>query len=302
MADFKRYNINNFEEIRDFFSYSYRIFGKPVNWLIDRWNFTYCFSTAMRDMSICDWENVTGLWYLDNNLIAIANTEGERRAESFIQSIKPDLDNNLLSEIFNFIENNHYEIKDGIKQINLRIPTEFEKIQKYAIERGFTKQDWSEITCSMDLLNKFDVILPPEYKIVTGDHLSPMAKGDAHSRAFSYTHDSFYVRRTPIGYGMMSMLEDYNRELDLYVLNKEEMPVAFTTIWVDKESQIAVLEPVGTDSNHRKLGLAKAVIYNGLNKLIDMGIKKVFVGSDQKFYHEIGFTKESETLVFKWES
>jgi len=37
------------------------------------------------------------------------------------------------------------------------------------------------------------------------------------------------------------------------------------------------------------MGLAKAVIYEGLNRIIKKGATKAFVGSDQQFYQKIGF-------------
>ncbi|EKD44408.1 MAG: hypothetical protein ACD_71C00145G0002, partial [uncultured bacterium (gcode 4)] len=60
-------------------------------------------------------------------------------------------------------------------------------------------------------------------------------------------------------------------------------------------------EPLGTDSKHRRKGLSKALINEGINRLIEKGIKKLYVGSDQDFYKAIGFKEDAAFNVYRIE-
>ena len=61
----------------------------------------------------------------------------------------------------------------------------------------------------------------------------------------------------------------------------------------------AYVEPVATVPEHRKHGLAKAVVYEACSRAHALGAKRAIVLSDQAFYSRIGFTHSSE--VYDWE-
>lgn len=61
----------------------------------------------------------------------------------------------------------------------------------------------------------------------------------------------------------------------------------------------AYVEPVATVPEHRKRGLAKAVVYEACSRAHALGAKRAIVLSDQAFYSRIGFTHSSE--VYDWE-
>lgn len=61
----------------------------------------------------------------------------------------------------------------------------------------------------------------------------------------------------------------------------------------------AYVEPVATVPEHRKHGLAKAVVYEACSRAHALGAKRAIVLSDQAFYSRIGFTLSSE--VYDWE-
>jgi predicted N-acetyltransferase YhbS len=65
---------------------------------------------------------------------------------------------------------------------------------------------------------------------------------------------------------------------------------SFAGVWYDDLNRIAQLEPVGTIPKYRRMGLAKAVIYEGINRARKMGANIMYVGSNQQFYLSIGFS------------
>jgi GNAT superfamily N-acetyltransferase len=64
--------------------------------------------------------------------------------------------------------------------------------------------------------------------------------------------------------------------------------VSYCGMWYDKNSEYAVIEPVATDPDYRRMGLGKAAVLEGIRRVGDLGARKVLVGSSQQFYYSIG--------------
>jgi ribosomal protein S18 acetylase RimI-like enzyme len=69
--------------------------------------------------------------------------------------------------------------------------------------------------------------------------------------------------------------------------------------WYDPVNRVGTFEPVGTHPAFRRLGLGRAVIAEGINRLAALGATKAWVGSGQAFYGAIGFVKKYKEI--SWE-
>lgn len=65
------------------------------------------------------------------------------------------------------------------------------------------------------------------------------------------------------------------------------------------EGNTAYVEPVATIPEHRKKGLAKAVVYEACKRAKNLGAQRATVLSDQDFYYRIGFQCSSEVYCWK---
>jgi len=87
----------------------------------------------------------------------------------------------------------------------------------------------------------------------------------------------------------------YRRDLDLVAVAPDGELAAFTTIWFDDVTRTGAFEPVGTSPEHRRLGLARAVMGEGLHRLKKLGATMAYVGSwneaTHKLYGSLGFTE-----------
>jgi mycothiol synthase len=85
----------------------------------------------------------------------------------------------------------------------------------------------------------------------------------------------------------------YRRDLDMVAVSPKKEIVSFTTVWFDDVTKTAYFEPVGTHPAHRKRGLGKAVMTEGLRRLKQMGCILAFVGGYSKaanaLYSSAGF-------------
>ena len=82
-----------------------------------------------------------------------------------------------------------------------------------------------------------------------------------------------------------------NVDLDLKVavVSPEGNFVSYCGMWYDPAVEFALVEPVATDPEYRKLGLGKAAVLEGIRRVGLLGAKVAFVGSSQQFYYNIGF-------------
>lgn len=65
--------------------------------------------------------------------------------------------------------------------------------------------------------------------------------------------------------------------------------VAYCGTWLSPDGQSALVEPVATDPDFRRMGLGRAVVMEALHRCAQLGARRAFVGSSQQFYYAIGF-------------
>ncbi|NHJ48583.1 MAG: GNAT family N-acetyltransferase [Asgard group archaeon] len=97
----------------------------------------------------------------------------------------------------------------------------------------------------------------------------------------------------------------FNEDLDLVVVAPDGNFAAFCTVRLDPISKIAEFEPVGTHPNHRKLGLGKAVMLEGLKRLQKYQPKAIVIvdaantEGANRLYDSIGFT--DKIAIYHWQ-
>lgn len=107
-----------------------------------------------------------------------------------------------------------------------------------------------------------------------------------HNDDIHYARDN---RDHPEWYHHIQSAPLYRRDLDLVAVASDGSIASFCTIWFDDVSRTACFEPVATVPAHRKHGLAKALMIEGLHRLKRMGCKAAFVG---------GFSEAANALYF----
>lgn len=89
-------------------------------------------------------------------------------------------------------------------------------------------------------------------------------------------------------------------ELKIAVVGPDENFVSYCGMWYDQKSDFAVIEPLVTIPEYRKMGLGKAAVIEGFKRVKKLGAKKVLVGSSQQFYYSIGMCPYSTSTY--WEN
>lgn len=89
-------------------------------------------------------------------------------------------------------------------------------------------------------------------------------------------------RQDPTWYRNIQTAPLYRRDLDLVAVAPDGSIASFATIWFDDVTRTACYEPVATVPAHRRRGLARATITEGLRRLQGMGAEVAFVGGYSK--------------------
>jgi mycothiol synthase len=169
--------------------------------------------------------------------------------------------------------------------------------------RGFVKSKFWEHHHSRSILRPVpEVKLPDGYSVrALGDIEELPARSYLSWRAFHsnepedrYEGWEWYlnIQRAPL----------YRRDLDLVVVSPGGKLASFCTVWFDDVTRSGSFEPVGTDPEHQRRGLGKAVIHEGLHRLKRLGAVIAYVGSGSEeaseFYKSIGFTELDRSEIW----
>jgi ribosomal protein S18 acetylase RimI-like enzyme len=89
------------------------------------------------------------------------------------------------------------------------------------------------------------------------------------------------------------------RDLNLVAVAPDGTFASFAIAWLDAANCIGMFEPVGTHPNHRRRGLARAVLCDGLRRLRALGARMAYVGCGtgaavNGLYESVGFTDYDE--------
>ena len=87
--------------------------------------------------------------------------------------------------------------------------------------------------------------------------------------------------------------------LSLAAADKSGETAAYCCLWYRADTDYAYVEPVCTAPSYRGKGLAKALIYEALNRAAALGAKKAYVISDTEFYKKLGFETFKRFLFYQ---
>jgi len=116
--------------------------------------------------------------------------------------------------------------------------------------------------------------LPPGFTLrdMTGD-ADWQARVELHRAAFApskFTLEKYQAARNGT---------TYRPDLDLLAVAPNGEYAAYTTVWFEPENRVALYEPVGCRPNYGRRGLGKALLYEGLCRLYELGAVRAHVGS-----------------------
>jgi ribosomal protein S18 acetylase RimI-like enzyme len=143
-------------------------------------------------------------------------------------------------------------------------------------------------------------------KLPKGFILRHVEDGDAEQRA--HVHQmAFNPSRVSVeSYKNVMATWPYRADLDWIVEAPNGEFAAFALAWFDDVNSVGELEPVGTASEYRELGLARAVSLAALHALKNVGAESAVVyprgDADypvpNRLYEGLGFVQHTQTVTY----
>ena len=113
------------------------------------------------------------------------------------------------------------------------------------------------------------------------------------------THGAFGIERPWDAYWEKNLglfrSRGYVGENNLFVRSPDGHGASACVIWFDHENKVGLFEPVGTHPNYQKMGLGKAVLYEGLRRMQAAGMQTAIVSTNLDniaaiaLYRSVGF-------------
>jgi mycothiol synthase len=223
-------------------------------------------------------EKVTYLWETSQgDLAAVLNPEDA--GQVFLQVHPAHASRALEEAMVSLAEERLAAIRDGAHTLAVWVDSEDTLLQAVLRHRGYTQGNAAESQWRRDLEGPI-----PEVPVAEGYTVRPLGdEAELPARSWSswrgfhpdepdekYQGWEWYrnIQRCPL----------YRRDLDILAAAPDGSVAAFATLWFDDVTRTAYVEPVATVPEHRRKGLARAVITEGLRRVQALGARRAFVG------------------------
>ena len=163
---------------------------------------------------------------------------------------------------------------------------------------GFAPIKQTETIMAIDLDAPLSAELDPEFRLYEPDPDEDFrAVQWAVWQGFNHGEDraQFEQEEKPTPQKRMH----FRRDLNLCAVSPNGEYAGFVCLWKHDGTDYAYVEPICTIPKHRGKGIAKALLYEALNRAGALGAKKAYVISDMPFYEKLGFVKTEHYTFYQ---
>ncbi|MGA7757501.1 MAG: GNAT family N-acetyltransferase [Ilumatobacteraceae bacterium] len=114
----------------------------------------------------------------------------------------------------------------------------------------------------------------------------------------------FWHRGGPLVEARLRQTSLYRPDLDLVVHDRHDDVAAYGLFWFDPETATGVVEPMRTEDDHQRRGLARHVLTSGIDLLAAAGAERISIGwepdnpASGHLYRSVGLEPVLRTDVF----
>ena len=156
-------------------------------------------------------------------------------------------------------------------------------------DRGFAPTRFHESMAMLSLHDAVpDPVVPPGYRLTTlVEDDDPIKVNRVLWRGFD--HPGPPPDEEVPGRIRAQQTPHFRKDLNVVVVDEGDDFVAYAGMWLDRVNRVAYVEPVATDPDHRRRGLATAAVTEGLRRVRAEGAIVAWVGSSHPLYTALGF-------------
>lgn len=228
--------------------------------------------------------NKIGLWEVDGVIIALATYEAGLGYAWFLVDSNY---NHLKKEMLQYA----WENMNKDSSMKVLIDDTDRDFQALAAAQGFCPTQEKENNAYIPLdETDLSYTLPEGYKIVSmADEYDLKKYNRVLWKGFGHGDNPDESEELLEGRRIEQSGPHADMDLKIAVAAPDGSFVSYCGMWYLKGTDYALVEPVATDPDFRKMGLGKAAVLEGIRRCYELGAKVAFVGSSQQFYYNIGF-------------
>lgn len=255
-----------FAEICDLLNEAYLRDHRPGNWrlaLIENWNMASRFLEPKAYFT-----SRVRLWRDEAHKLAGFIIKGDKMVHPQLRSHDPA----LLGKILAWAEANWASLDGTVSVMAYAWDT---RRQVALIQNGYEPQGVVEEVRIYDLNQTFAApVLPSGYRMSSvADEGDPQARVGLENAIWDAELDEAWYRGK-------SSSPHYFPNLDLMVISPEGQPAAAALIWPYPETGAGEIDPLGTHPDHRRMGLARALVLESFTQMQRLRLNLVYIASD----------------------
>jgi GNAT superfamily N-acetyltransferase len=190
-------------------------------------------------------------------------------------------------------------VSDGSRTLGIFINDSDEELQRAAAESGYDKDGASE------QMSRFDIPeTMPEPPVPQGFRVASLTTDDDPWKVHRLLWRGFNHAGEPTPDGvsdreLMQSAPGFRKDLNIVVVAPDGGFAAYCGMWVEPRHRIAYVEPVATDPDFRRLGLARAAVLEGIRRCGREGATVAYVGTAMPFYLSFGFRRMHQLTLWR---
>jgi len=259
--------------------------NRDGNWLQPIWEYAYTHP-SFDEASV----GRIGIWEDEGRIVGLATYE-LRLGEAFFSTHRDYA--HLRPEMLAYAEE-HLWAGDGDGRRRLKVfLTDFDAaLEEVVAARGYAKDPSSHRPMSQFVIpSPFPAISLPE-----GFDLRSLADDNDLRKMHRVLHRGFGHPGEPPKDGIegrrkMQSGPNYRKDLAIVAVGPTGDFVSLCGMWFDPANRFGYVEPVATDPDHRRRGLGRACVLEGIRRCGELGATVAYVGTDKPFYLSFGFRK-----------
>jgi GNAT superfamily N-acetyltransferase len=274
----------DFERVSDFLVRTFSPAGPHRNWFRPRWEYMH-YHPLIRGVDLAR----IGIWEDAGEILAVAHPEHEPGVVFFeLDPRRPD----LKPELLRYAQGRLATTRNGAPCLRVLIGDDDPEFQRAAADQGFEKTDGRDEMSELTIPDPFPPIpLPPGFR------LQSLADDNDLSRLRRLLHRGFNHGADPPdesveGNRLMQSAPDYRLDLQIVAVAPNGAWASYAGLWYEPTSRFGYVEPVCTDPEFRRRGLASAAVLEGVRRCGVLGAARAYVATAAKpLYAALGFQR-----------
>jgi predicted N-acetyltransferase YhbS len=267
----------------------YQLDNRDGNWLRPAWDYMHSHPNLQ--------ESALGLiavWEDGKEIVGVVHFEDQPGAAHFqFHPEYPQLKSEMLAYAQEYLP---LTLENGKKQLRIYSDDFDSEFETLAAQQGFQRLREEDRIDSR-------LIIPgeiPASPLPAGFRIKSLAEDNDLVKIHRALWRGFDHPGEPPQEGIhwrlkMQSSPNFRQDLTLVVENPAGNFVVYCGMWVVPENGYGYIEPLATDPDFRRLGLARAAVWEGIRRCQEEGAEVIYVGSDQPFYLSLGFERLHQT-------